>query len=153
MSFSPTVARQALATQLDGVINSSAQRANIHAFPHGSPNLNAILILPRAGADGLYIDYRQTFGPNSLCRMSLWVEVRVGGDSPSADMEMDRYLTPGSGESIFDAIDVDNTLGGSVGDCTVERGVTPPAWFESGDGTTSRTWLAARFAIDIEESR
>lgn len=151
MTLDPTVARQALAAQLDAYVNSSAQRANVQAFPQGSPALNAILLQPRAGEDGLYIDYRMTMGPHSQCRMSLWVEVRVGGDSPSADMAMDRYLTPGLPECIFDAIDSDNTLGGQVNDCTVDKGAGPPQWFEAAEG--GRKWLQTRFAVDIYGTR
>lgn len=154
MTFSPTAAREALAAQIKSVINSSAQRANVHAFPQGSPQLNAILLYPRAGEDGLYLNYRLTFGPRSVMAMRLWVEIRVGGDSPSADMEMDRYLTPGTDESVFDAIEADRTLGLEGVDCTVENGATAPGWFEPtvSDGT-GRTWLMSRIPVEITGTR
>ncbi len=152
MTFSPTAARQALAAQIEAALNASGQPANVHAHPHGSPLTNAVLIMPRAGDDGLYINYRQTYGPRSNCILALWVEIRTGGDSPNAEMEMDRYLTPGTAECVFDAIESDLTLGGVVGNCVVDKGVAPPNWFtESAEG--GRNWYAARFAVQISEQR
>lgn len=152
MTFSPTAARNALAAQIESYLDASEHPANVHPYPFGSIIANAVVLIPRAGDDGLYIDFRQTFGPRSLCHMSLWVEVRVGGASPDADLTMDRYLTPGTAESLFDAIEADKTLGIPGVDCTVDKGATPPAWFEPAvpDG---RTWLACRFPVDIYETR
>ncbi len=151
MTFSPTAARQALAAQIEAALNASGQPANVHAFPFGTPATNAVLVLPRAGDDGLYIDYRRTFGDRAVCRMSLWVEIRTGGDSPNAEMEMDRYLTPGTAECVFDAIEADSTLGGACAACFVDKGVTPPAQFTDAEGV--RNWVSARFAVEIYEQR
>ena len=158
MSFDPNANRVALADQIRSVLASSSQPANVQAHPQGSPDLNAVLIMPRAGDSGLYVEFRGTYGPNSLCTQHLWVELRVRGDSPAADIAMDRYLTPGLPECIWDAIEprdangvTDNTLGISGLSCIAELGASPPTWFT--DEAGSRTWLSARVAVKITQQR
>jgi hypothetical protein len=159
VSFDPTANRIALAAQIKAILDASAQPANVQAHPQNDPALPAVLIIPRAGDDGLYVEFRGTYGPSSQCTQNLWVEIRVPGDSPSADIAMDQYLTPGRGECIWDAIeprnaagDVDHTLGITGVNCVAESGASPPTWYLDNE-TGTRTWLSSRIAVRITQQR
>lgn len=78
-----------------------------------------------------------------LWHMRITVLVAMN-DLEVAQVALDSYLTPGSGASVQDALEVDHTLGGVVDDATVTgwRDYQP---YDVGDGT----YLGARFEVQV----
>ena len=152
MSLSLAGQRAALAAQIDAAVNASSQPANVYDYPPESPQLNAVLIMPRSSEDGKYVGYHGTFNgtAGALCRVGWRVEIRVGGGQIDAAKAMDLCLSTGNDEAVLDALLADPTLSGAVQ--TVQLGgVSVPAWFAGAD--ESRTWLSAYFDVDVSARR
>lgn len=137
--------RAALAAQINSYISGSEYPANVYDYAPDSPALNAVIIRPKPSDD--FIAYRGTFGANALTTSTWEIEVRCS-NSMDGDKAMDCYMSTGTPASIIDAIDTDRTLGGVVGDCTI-MSASSPTIFDSGD----RSWLAARFTLELREAR
>lgn len=145
--------RGALAEWLTGYLDLSSVPVNGYGYPPDSPQLNALIVLPRVDPEtGGYVDYHRSFGSTTtdatgaLCQVGLTVELRTGGGQIDAPKAMDLLLSCGNPESIVDALLSDPTLGGAIQ--TLALGAcTAPAWFGDVDGT--RTWLSASLPLTI----
>jgi hypothetical protein len=81
-----------------------------------------------------YITYHVTSGDNCIVELELQLEVRcASADQQSAQIVLDDVLTPGrsNGNSIIEAVEADNTLSGTVGNCWVSSASAP---FENENG-------------------
>lgn len=110
--------RAALVVTLQQVAGSTSW------FPYVIP-LNAGVNYPAGWIDyqrnGPDVDYYETFDPTSAVLLD--VEIRVRAAPVDAQKAMDRYLSRGTGQtSVTDAIEMDQTLGGSVVSCEVVGG-------------------------------
>jgi hypothetical protein len=155
MSLSLSALRTAIAAQIETKLDASTQPANCYAYPPDSPELNAVLILPRSGPDGKYMEYHGTFHGSpqgALCTIALRVELRCGGGQIDAAKAMDAYLSAGNAESVVDALLADPTLAAACETLSI-GGASAPGWFASSDPTDARTWLSSSFDIDISARR
>ena len=152
MSLSLAGQRAALQAQIKSALDASAQPANVYDYPPDSPQLNAVLIMPRQSEDGNYVGYHGTFNGSAgaLCRVGWRVEIRCGGGQIDAAKAMDLYLSTGNAESVLDALLDDPTLGSAVQTIQI-GGVSVPAWFTGAD--EARTWLSAFFDVDVSARR
>lgn len=144
--------RTALKTLLDAQLAGTSPLANVYDYPPDSPELNAILILPRSTDGGGYVGTHGTFGPGALCDIGFTIEVRVGGGQIDAAKLIDKYLSIGTDESIVDAIEADTTLGGLVQNVFIDPG-SVPAWFTPASETDARTWLSSSFSLIVRTRR
>ena len=133
MGLSIADIRDAVATCVGNVLESSEQRVNAYGYPPDSPELDALLVLPRAGEDGSYINYHRTFGTTP-----------TGGKGAR---KMDLFLSAGNAESVVDALLADPTLAGVIQTLQID-GATRPGWFAPADGA-AREWYAASIALTI----
>lgn len=153
MGLSIADIRDAVATCVGNVLESSEQRVNAYGYPPDSPELDALLVLPRAGEDGNYVNYHRSFGTTTtggngaLCEIGLTLELRVGGGQIDAARKMDLFLSAGNAESVVDALLADPTLAGVIQTLQI-GGASAPGWFAPADGT-AREWLSSSLALTI----
>jgi hypothetical protein len=144
--------RDTVATVVGAVVNGSASTINCSGYPTNSPELPALLVLPRAGAGGKYVDYHRTMhnAAGALCEIALTIEVRVGpgGDDPGAARQLDSYLSTGATTSIFDALMANTTLSGAI-ESLIVGGWSVPAWFKESE-ESARTWLSSSMELTIK---
>lgn len=152
MSLDLGAQRDAIALQIQTALDLSTQPANCYGYPPDSPELNAVLVMPRL-VDGHYVGYHGTFtgAQGALCLTGWTVEVRCGGGQIDAAKAMDKYLSSGNAESVLDALLADPTLGGEIETLAI-GGSTVPRWFQASE-TDSRNWLSASFDVDTHARR
>lgn len=154
MSLDIGTIREALASQVRSALAVSTQPLNGYGYPPDSPELPALLVLPRSN-EGQFVNPHATFGRTAsaggaVCQIALRLEVRCGGGQIDAATSMDKYLSFGNTESVFDALLDDVTLGAVIKTLRIE-GVTQPAWYEPPEG--GRTWLSVFIDLDIYAQR
>lgn len=110
--------RQALAAQIR--LNVSRGVNVYDGYTPASPSLPAILITPDPD---VYLTYHATFAQTGMAVVHLRLTVAVPpGPDTDGQRVLDEFLSAGSGlpNSVLDAVLVDKTLDGTVGDCVVQ---------------------------------
>jgi len=143
--------REALATIIADRLDPTAGALNVYGYPPDNPELDAVLVLPRPGENGQYIDFHKSFegadGVGGLCEIALSVEMRLGGPSIDAARTMDVYLGTTDTTSILKALKSNLTLSALVENVHVQ-GATSPARFASSPDDP-RSWLACSWPITV----
>lgn len=81
-------------------------KCNTYAYPPESPEPTCALIR-LAGGDQC-VDFHGTFGIAGMVSVRLTIEVRVAGWDIDAAKTIDKVLSTGEAESLFDALSADN---------------------------------------------
>lgn len=104
---------------LDTLRNGIDDDYNWFAYPMQNPPIPAISVWP---AEGTYIAYFGTFGPNGLADMMVRIRADVGAiDNENVARQMWRLHATGEAakSSVVEAINRDPTLGGVVQECKI----------------------------------
>ena len=135
----------------DQIRNETGSALNCYWWPLPAYRLPAAIVDPGVGDQ--FVTYHESFGSNAVCQVHFTVTVRVSAVSPESAVEtMYAFLSSGTGHtrSVFDAIEADRTLDGTVENSWCEA-ASPPSWVESTVKGTSL--LDASLAVHCFERR
>lgn len=130
------------ASQVNAALGASDYRANVSPYETASPTVPCVFL--RRGQ----VAYHGTMGPPGHTTTGWEMVVRVAAQSDEdCHKAMDAYASTGNPASLVDAIDTDNTLGGTVGSLVV-LSAERPEWF-SPEG--AREWLEMRLPMTLQQ--
>ena len=151
MSLDVGAIREAIATVIANALDSTEGALNVYGYPPDNPELDAVLVLPRAGEAGRYIDFHRSFegpgGLGALCEIALSVELRIGGPSIDAARTMDTYLGTTDDTSIVVALKSNLTLSALIENVQVQGASVPGRFSSTADDP--RTWLACSWPLTV----
>lgn len=118
---------------------------NVYAYPPEAPETTCVLIRLAGGEQ--CIDYHGTFGVAGMVSVRLEIEVRVSGWDIDAAKTLDKVLSTGESESLFDALAADNyTIDTSPEVTTLHiESASQPQRVIAADG--AQTYMSTRFQI------
>lgn len=110
MTATLTEVRNALKTVLETI-----DGLNVYAFPPGQVQVPAVVITP---ADGAFLTYQTALGgaPNLALSITLFVQ---RGQERAGTEKLDAYIATSGPDSIYNAVEADQDLGGIVDSCIV----------------------------------
>lgn len=109
-----TAIREALADQIKANVQATP---NVYAYLPDAPQWPLIAVTP----DDPFVSYAESMGPQPFCRLHLLVRIGATGLAEDAARFIDEMLAVGSAtnSSVFDAIKIDQRLGGLVSNLDV----------------------------------